>query len=105
MQERSGGIVLPIPTDALTKLIERDAADLDLYADLSSAGSAGSDVEGVTTFIRGEKPRVHIAAELSEQERLVHRLRTTLTHEYGHVWLHNPLWQPRVHTLPLLPDL
>jgi hypothetical protein len=88
MQERCGGLILPIPTDILTKLIERDAEDLDLYADLSAEGS---DVQGVTDFYPGQKPRVRIAEELS-QDRHEHRLRTTLTHEYGHVWFHKALW-------------
>jgi len=72
MSERYGHLALPIPTDALTKLVERDAADLDLYADLSAEGS---DVEGVTYFVPGHKPRVAIAAQLSEQEWRAHRLR------------------------------
>ena len=85
MQERFGQLILPIPTDALTKLIERDAADLDLYADLSSEGQ---DVEGVTYFIPNEKPSVGIAQHLSEHAWAEHRLRTTLAHEYGHVKFH-----------------
>ena len=83
-------VTFPVPTDALTKLIERDAADLDLYADLSAEGR---EVEGVTHFYADRKPRVEIARELSEQPRREHRLRTTLTHEYGHVKFHAHLWQ------------
>jgi hypothetical protein len=47
MKESCGGFVLPIPTEALTKLIERDTADLDRYADLTSEGT---DVHGLTNF-------------------------------------------------------
>jgi hypothetical protein len=47
MQELHGRLILPLPTNDLTKLIERDAADLDLYADLTDEGD---DVEGVTYF-------------------------------------------------------
>ena len=54
--------VFPITTDDLTKLIERDAGDLDLYADLSHLGP---DVEGVTEFHPGRRPVVRISAELS----------------------------------------
>jgi hypothetical protein len=35
MKEVCGHFALPIPTDILTKLIERDTQYLDLYADLS----------------------------------------------------------------------
>jgi hypothetical protein len=85
MRNAYGGLTFPIPTDALTKLIERDAADLDLFASVSDEGD---DVEGVTLFIPGSKPRVRIAEALSIDARRAHRLRTTLTHEYGHVKLH-----------------
>jgi hypothetical protein len=74
----------PVKTDDLTKLIERDAETLDLYADLSGYGM---DVEAVTEFNPGRKPRVFIAAALSEPSK-ENRLRTTLTHEYGHVHFH-----------------
>lgn len=56
MEERCGGWEFPIPDDALTKLIERDA-DLDLYADLTFAGA---DVDGLTNFSPGGKPDVKI---------------------------------------------
>ena len=91
MEERYGGLQLPIPTDALTKLIERDADNLDLYADLSSHGPG---VDGATRFRPGLKPRVKVADELGKllgQGRREHRLRTTLSHEYGHVMLHRDL--------------
>jgi hypothetical protein len=89
MKKSCGGFKLPIPTDALTRLIERDAADLDLYADLSKEGA---DVQGVTDFFPGKAPRVRIAASLSDQKS-ENRLRTTLTHEWGHVKYHDFLWQ------------
>jgi hypothetical protein len=93
MKESCGGFSLPIPTDTLTKLIERDAEDLDLYADLSVEGP---DVQGVTNFYPGKLPRVRIAASLSEQTS-ENRLRTTLTHEWGHVRFHDALWQMEAH--------
>lgn len=102
MRSSCGDLILPIPTDALTKLIERDVADLDLYADLSSAGA---DVHGVTEFFVDRKPRVRIAKELSEQERRENRLRTTLTHEYGHVKFHAYLWQAESLSPGLFPQL
>lgn len=84
-----GHFVLPIATDLLTKLIERDADDLDAYADLSDLEG---EVEGVTDFIRGKRPKVRISAQLSERSN-ENRLRTTLTHEFGHVKFHNWLYQ------------
>lgn len=79
----------PVETEDLKKLIERDADNLDCYADLSEYGS---DVEGVTEFEPGQKPAVKIAAVLTEDERRENRLRTTLTHEYGHVHFHAYLY-------------
>lgn len=98
IREHHGKLVVPIPTEALTSLIERDADDLDLFADLSSEGS---DVEGITDFYRDRKPAVRIAKELSEHPRREHRLRTTLTHEYGHVKFHAYLWQVEPEPLQL----
>jgi hypothetical protein len=84
-----GEIPIPIPTDDLTRLIERDVSDFDPGADLSEFGI---DVEGVTEFRPGRKPRVRIAAELAYDERRQNRYRTTLTHEYGHVHFHGYLF-------------
>jgi hypothetical protein len=89
MKQNYGKLLLPIPTDALTKLIERDAGDLDLYADLSHEGP---EVQGLTEFFPNQKPNVRILGDLSQQSN-EHRLRTTLTHEYGHVKFHDCLWQ------------
>jgi hypothetical protein len=102
MTEICGGFALPIPTDVLTKLIERDTQYLDLYADLSKEEE--SNVEGVTDFCPGDKPIVRIASALSEGVNRSHRLRTTLTHEYGHVKLHDYLYQFDEPTGALFPD-
>ncbi len=80
----------PVSTSDLTRLVERDAEDLDLFADLSVYGP---DVEGLTEFFPGRKPRVKIASLLADDERRENRLRTTLTHEYGHVHFHAYLWE------------
>jgi Zn-dependent peptidase ImmA (M78 family) len=82
---RYGEIRLPVPTDDLIRLIERDAGQLDMYADLRAEGPS---VEGLTVFEPGTKPVVFIAKELSEDSRRINRFRTTLTHEFGHVHLH-----------------
>jgi len=85
-----GEVRFPISTEDLTRLIERDTDDLDLYADLSEYGS---DVEGVTEFTPSRKPTVRISERLSGDTRYSNRLRTTLTHEYGHVKFHGYLWE------------
>lgn len=94
---RYGAIKFPLSTDDLTALVETEADDLDLYADLSRYGTG---VEGVTLFEPGAKPRVQIANELSEKNR-ENRLRTTLTHELGHVHFHSYLFDPALGTMNL----
>lgn len=83
LRKKYGKVEFPVKTDDLTILIE-ERADLDSYADLS--GEQG-EVEGVTEFMPGKRPVVRIADSLS-QKCMENRLRTTLTHEYGHVHLH-----------------
>lgn len=90
LQGRYGRVEYPISTEDLTLLIEREVADYDSAADLSNLGD---DVEGVTYFFIGKKPRVRIAGHLWEGPARENRLRTTLTHELGHVRLHNYLYQ------------
>lgn len=88
-----GRIPIPIKTDSLASLIERDTSDFDPGADLSVYGP---DVEGVTEFLPPRKPRVRIVAELAYDEVRQNRYRTTLTHEYGHVHFHGHLFaEPR----------
>ena len=94
----NGAAPSPVDTEDLKKLIERDAEDLDVYADLSIYGP---DVEGVTEFKPGRKPAVKIASVLTEDGRRENRLRTTLTHEWGHVHFHAYLWEVE----PPPPDL
>jgi hypothetical protein len=67
---------IPVPTEAVTMLIERDAADLDLATDLSDDIH---EVIGFTQFECGRKQQVTIARELWEQRHRNNRLRTTLT--------------------------
>ncbi len=86
---RYGAVRFPISTDDLTVMVERDTSDLDLYADLSAQAS---DVEGMTDFFYRRKPAVRISRDLSLQPDSDRRLRTTLSHEYGHVRFHDFLW-------------
>ena len=64
LREFYGQMLVPIPTGALLKLIERDAADLDLYANLIAEGEG---VEGVTYFYPSARPKVKILRALTEQ--------------------------------------
>ena len=98
LKDRYGEPRFPVSTADLTCLIERDTEDLDLYADLSSYGP---DVEGLTAFHIGHKPSVKISTALADDGRRENRLRTTLTHEYGHVHFHAYLWELE----PPRPDL
>lgn len=90
LKDKYGKVALPVSTDDLTLLIERDTSDFDSYADLAEYGS---EVEGVTEFQPHGKPAVKIAAGLASDARRENRLRTTLTHEYGHVHFHAYLWE------------
>ncbi|MEX2166675.1 MAG: ImmA/IrrE family metallo-endopeptidase [Methyloceanibacter sp.] len=85
-----GRIEFPLSTDDLGQIIEVEAEDLDLGADLSTYGP---DVEGVTEFQPKRKPLVKISKVLAADERYQNRLRTTLAHEYGHVHFHAYLWE------------
>jgi len=91
MIDRAGKLILPIPTDRLVSLIERDAAELDVYTDLTSEGP---DVQGLTTFKPGAHPTVAIDQSLQTGGR-EHRYRTTLAHEWGHVKLHDQPFQAK----------
>lgn len=97
---RHGSVEFPISTDDLTVLVERHTSDLDIYADLSDEGN---DVDGVTYFTHGKLPIVRIDRALGAGERWGHenRLRTTLTHEFGHVKFHGALMA--VAQAPLFP--
>ena len=86
---RYGEARFPVSTEDLATLIEKEAEDLDQYADLSEFGPG---VEGVTIFCPGQRPRVKVSATLAEDRGRENRLRTTLTHEYGHVRLHASLF-------------
>jgi hypothetical protein len=91
-QKLYGQVTIPIPTGALIKLLQRDAADFNHYADLREEGDG---VEGVTYFNSGRRPDVCIARELFDNRVRAHRLRYALAHEYGHVRWHAPAWRRR----------
>jgi Zn-dependent peptidase ImmA (M78 family) len=86
MDHHSGGFRLPIPTDDIIRMLEAEADDLDLYADLSE------NVDGYTDYFADRNPDVKISKRLASS-RYENRLRMTLGHEYGHVRFHAPLWR------------
>jgi len=85
LRERHGKVSFPVSTADLTVLIEKAVDDLDSGCDLEDG------VDGLTDFFPRKKPKVKIAARL-QQTYLENRLRTTLTHEHGHVLLHGFLF-------------
>lgn len=89
LKSRYGSVSYPITTDDLTVLIESITESLDVYANLDGEGA---EVEGVTDFIPGRRPKVRISKRLTEDRRMSNRLRTTLTHELGHVHFHSFLF-------------
>src|SRR5207245_1361176 len=80
LTERHGAVQFPLSTSDLTVLLEQHVADLDNGCDLPE----GQD--GYTDFFPHKLPEVRISRRL-QQPYLENRLRTTLTHEYGHVLL------------------
>lgn len=86
MNRRSGGYRLPIPTDELIRLLEERAEKVDTYADLPDG------IHGQTLLFYDRRPIVKIAESIY-RTRSDHRVRTTAAHEFGHVWLHAPLWR------------
>jgi len=106
LSKKYGKVEYPIKTDDLTVLIEQKA-DLDSYADLSDEPG---EVEAVTEFTPRQRPVVRIASALNATN-MENRLRTTLTHEWGHVHFHQFMFddltnqgpslftsQPKTHT-------
>ncbi|HLJ87773.1 MAG TPA: hypothetical protein VKZ53_13190 [Candidatus Angelobacter sp.] len=89
LKKKYGKAEFPIKTDDLTILIEQNAT-LDSCADLSHEEG---DVEGVTEFVRGKRPLIKISNSLSSGPHSENRLRTTLTHEYGHVHFHQRMFE------------
>lgn len=93
LREKYSKINFPISTDDLTILIERYVEDLDMYYEFDDLGQ--EKIEGVTLFSKNTKPSVCICGELANKDNYENRLRTTLTHELGHVVLHNFIIQIR----------
>lgn len=92
LRRRRGDVRFPVDTDDLRTLIEEFADSLDNYADLSAYGDS---VEGMTRFFPDQAPEVFISEKLANHPRRVNRLRTTLTHEFGHVYFHRHLYDAK----------
>lgn len=99
LKQRHSRVEYPISTDDLTVLVETMVDDLDLYADLSK--EAG-EVEGVTDFVPGRRPKVRISERLSNDLRVANRFRTTLTHELGHLQFHGCMFELGKSESPLI---
>lgn len=84
--EKYRRVVYPITTDDLEILLEQRVDQVDFYAEL------GPDVEGKTVFNPQGKPLVELSRHLKEEPRYENRLRTTITHELGHVVFHGFLF-------------
>lgn len=95
---RRGAISFPLTTDDLSVLLEARVGDLDMYADLSQEEG---EVEGVTEFRVGQRPSTKISKELSTHPSMENRLRTTLTHELGHVHFHRFMFELQPSGKPL----
>ena len=95
LRKKRGVVEFPILTEDLHTLIEQEDASIDTYADLSAYGD---DVEGVTEFFPDQGPKVSISDKLANNEWRENRLRTTLTHEFGHVHFHRHLWAEKFLT-------
>jgi len=87
--KKRGAIAYPLSTEDLSLLIESATSDFDWSTDLSHYGD---DVEGITHFSVGGKPRVEISSHLSSSH-LQNRFRMTVAHELAHVHFHNCLYQ------------
>src|SRR5580704_16996034 len=91
--KKYGKIAFPFRTQDITILIE-ERADLDSCVDLSHEDG---EVDGVTEFRIGGRPLVSISDRLSAPH-MENRLRTTLTHEFGHVYFHHFMFETMVRT-------
>ena len=88
-----GCVAFPVDTEDLKKLIESDIEDLDQFFVFDQ-----TDIEGATEWFPDQLPRVKIVSWLSESPTYENRLRSTITHEHGHVLLHTALFKrPYAH--------
>jgi IrrE N-terminal-like domain len=89
---------LPFSTDLLTNLIEAYAERLDLFADMEAG------LEGLTEISANSAPFVRINRLLSTAYRSQNRLRSTLAHEFYHLYFHAPLYRERLKQIDLFDE-
>lgn len=99
LMKKYGKVEFPFKTEDITVMIE-ERADLDSCVDLSHEEG---DVDGVTEFKPGQRPLVSISDKLSAPN-MENRLRTTLTHEFGHVYFHQFMFATIGQTASLFPE-
>jgi len=99
LMKKYGKIEFPFKTEDITIFVE-ERADLDSCVDLSHEEG---DVDGVTEFKPGQRPLVSISDKLSAPN-MENRLRTTLTHEFGHVYFHQFMFDTMNQTASLFPE-
>ena len=99
LMKKYGKVEFPFKTEDSTIMIE-ERADLDSCTDLSQEEG---DVDGVTEFRPGGRPLVSISDRLSAPN-MENRLRTTLTHEFGHVYFHQFMFEAVGQTGSLFPE-
>lgn len=97
--KKYGKVEYPFKTEDITVMIE-ERSDLDSCTDLSHEEG---DVDGVTDFRPGQRPLVSISDRLSAPN-MENRLRTTLTHEFGHVYFHQFMFETVGQTASLFPE-
>jgi len=89
-RKKYGDVVFPLRTDDLRELLETETESLDLCADLSNESG---ETELLAEFRHGHRPVVRITPGLVQEANLENRLRAALAHAYGHVRLHDFLFQ------------
>ena len=90
LQRKYGRIFFPVATADLRQMLEQEVDNLHLHGDFAKEEG---EVEASIEFQRGRKPLVRIAARLAKTTTLEDRLRVALMHAYGHVRLHDFLFQ------------
>ncbi len=90
LEREYGEATFPIRTSDLHRLLEKDAGLVDLRTDF---GDERGEVEALVEFRRGRKPVVRITPRLSQERNLDNELRVALGHAYGHIVLHDFVFQ------------
>jgi len=90
LRRKYGEVAFPIPISDLRDLLEKETKTLDLRTD---SHNEGGQFEVLVEFQRGNMPVVRIASKPSLEATLENRLRVAFAHAYGHILLHDFLFQ------------